>query len=191
MHPVDRSLPVDVVRIDAIYNPVRRANFMVAETRVGQRTDYDRLTVTVETNGTISPEDALAYAAALAQEHFRYFVEFGKVPAAREPVAEGSGGEPEPQEPAGPVDRRLRAFGPVAQLAQELEHPHAARPGRPSAKTNCSRSRTWAKRPSPKSGNCCEREGLTFSLQFEDVDGELRVRSKSDIAAAPTTVEGA
>src|SRR6185312_3165881 len=45
MHPVDRTMPVDLVRIDAIYNPVRRANFTVAETRVGQRTDYDRLTV--------------------------------------------------------------------------------------------------------------------------------------------------
>ena len=65
-HPVDRTMPVDVVRIDSIYNPVRRANFTVAETRVGQRTDYDRLTLTVETNGTISPEDAVAYAAALA-----------------------------------------------------------------------------------------------------------------------------
>jgi len=46
--------------VDSIYNPVRRANFTVAETRVGQRTDYDRLTLTVETNGTISPEDAVA-----------------------------------------------------------------------------------------------------------------------------------
>ena len=42
-HPIDRGLPVDLVRIDSIYNPVRRANFTVAETRVGQRTDYDRL----------------------------------------------------------------------------------------------------------------------------------------------------
>ena len=66
MHPADRSFPVDLVRIDAIYNPVRRANFTVSETRVGQRTDYDRLAVMIETNGTISPEDAIAYAAALA-----------------------------------------------------------------------------------------------------------------------------
>src|SRR5512142_557525 len=76
-HPMDRGLPVDLVRVDSIYNPVRRANFTVAETRVGQRTDYDRLTLTVETNGTISPEEAVSYAAALAQTHFQYFVEFG------------------------------------------------------------------------------------------------------------------
>src|SRR5439155_180564 len=80
----------DVVRIDSIYNPVRRANFTVAETRVGQRTDYDRLTLTVETNGTITPEDAVAYAAALAQEHFRFFVDFGKLPmVAAQPAGNG------------------------------------------------------------------------------------------------------
>src|SRR6186997_3148882 len=77
MHPADRSLPIDLVRVDAIYNPVRRANFTVAETRVGQRTDYDRLVLTVETNGTISPEEAVSYAAALAQTHFQYFADFG------------------------------------------------------------------------------------------------------------------
>ena len=76
-HVVDRTLPVDLVRIDSIYNPVRRANFAVAETRVGQRTDYDRLTLTVETNGTITPEEAVSYAAALAQTHFQYFAGFG------------------------------------------------------------------------------------------------------------------
>lgn len=70
-------LPIDLVRVDAIYNPVRRANFSVAETRVGQRTDYDRLTLTVETNGTITPEEAVSYAAALAQTHFQYFASFG------------------------------------------------------------------------------------------------------------------
>jgi DNA-directed RNA polymerase subunit alpha len=80
LHPVDRAMPVDVVRIDSIYSPVKRANFTVTETRVGQRTDFDRLTLTVETNGAITPEDAVAYAAALAQHHFSYFISFGTVP---------------------------------------------------------------------------------------------------------------
>ena len=131
MHPADRSLPVDLVRIDAIYNPVRRANFAVAETRVGQRTDYDRLTVQVETNGTITPEDAIAYAAALAQVHFQYFVDFGKVPTVRDtgaaqPAAGGSNLRQRLSRP----DRRLRALGPLAQLAQELEHPDPQGSGR-------------------------------------------------------------
>ena len=84
---IDRALPVDLVRIDSIYNPVRRANFTVAETRVGQRTDYDRLTLTVETNGTITPEEAVSYAAALAQTHFQYFAGFGSHASA--PIAAG------------------------------------------------------------------------------------------------------
>jgi DNA-directed RNA polymerase subunit alpha len=88
-HAIERGMPVDLVRIDAIYNPVRRANFSVAETRVGQRTDYDRLTLTVETNGTISPEEAVSYAAALAQTHFQYFASFGSHASA--PLAETGG----------------------------------------------------------------------------------------------------
>src|SRR6187549_218380 len=87
-HPIDRGLPVDLVRIDSIYNPVRRANFTVAETRVGQRTDYDRLVLTVETNGTISPEEAVSYAAALAQTHFQYFADFGSHSSA--PIGQSS-----------------------------------------------------------------------------------------------------
>jgi DNA-directed RNA polymerase subunit alpha len=89
-HPADRSLPVDLVRVDSIYNPVRRANFTVAETRVGQRTDFDRLTLTVETNGTIAPEDAIAYAAALLQEHVQAFLNFGKVPTGPTPNGDGA-----------------------------------------------------------------------------------------------------
>src|SRR6185436_15273417 len=89
-HPVDRTMPVDVVRIDSIYNPVRRANFTVAETRVGQRTDYDRLTLTVETNGTVTPEEAVSYAAALSQTYFQYFVDFGSHSSA--PVGGGGDG---------------------------------------------------------------------------------------------------
>ena len=94
-HPAERSMPVDTVRIDAIYSPVRRANFTVAETRVGQRTDFDRLVLTVETNGAISPEDAVAYAAALAQEHFKYFVSFGQVPMIASEVATSTEGDNE------------------------------------------------------------------------------------------------
>jgi DNA-directed RNA polymerase subunit alpha len=96
--PTDRAMPVDVVRIDSIYNPVRRANFTVAETRVGQRTDFDRLTLTVETNGTISPEDALAYAAALIQEHMQPFLNFGRVPQAPDDGQPVPGGDARLQE---------------------------------------------------------------------------------------------
>lgn len=79
-HPREKGTPVDLVAIDALYNPVRRSNFIVQETRVGQRTDFDSLTLAVETNGAISPEDAVTYAAALLQDHFKYFLDFGRMP---------------------------------------------------------------------------------------------------------------
>lgn len=76
-HAVPRGAPVDLVRIDAIYNPVRRANFTVEETRVGQRTDFDRLTLTVETDGSVTPESAVAYAGELVRKHLEYLKFFG------------------------------------------------------------------------------------------------------------------
>lgn len=77
-HELPRGAPVDLVRIDAIYNPVRRANFSVEETRVGQRTDFDRLTLFVETDGSVEPEDAVGYAAELVRKHLEYMLYFGE-----------------------------------------------------------------------------------------------------------------
>ena len=77
-HPIPRGAPVDLVRIDSIYNPVRRANFTVEETRVGQRTDFDRLTLFVETDGSVRPEDAVAYASELVRKHLEYMLYFGE-----------------------------------------------------------------------------------------------------------------
>ena len=77
-HPIPRGAPVDLVRIDAIYNPVRRANFSVEETRVGQRTDFDRLTLHVETDGSVAPERAVAYASELVRKHLEYMLYFGE-----------------------------------------------------------------------------------------------------------------
>ena len=76
-HPIPRGAPVDLVRIDSIYNPVRRANFSVEETRVGQRTDFDRLTLHVETDGSVDPQAAVAYAAGLVRKHLEYMLYFG------------------------------------------------------------------------------------------------------------------
>lgn len=71
-HNVPRGMPADLVRVDSIYNPVRRANFVVEETRVGQRTDFDRLVMEIETDGSVEVRTAVQYAARLAIEHFSY-----------------------------------------------------------------------------------------------------------------------
>ncbi|HSM36938.1 MAG TPA: DNA-directed RNA polymerase subunit alpha [Longimicrobiales bacterium] len=85
-HRLPKGSPVDLVRIDSIYNPVLRANFTVEETRVGQRTDFDRLTLLVETNGSRAPEEAVAHAAELARRHFAYLLQFGGIKASDPPA---------------------------------------------------------------------------------------------------------
>jgi DNA-directed RNA polymerase subunit alpha len=73
----EEGIPVDLIKIDAIFNPVTKANFRVTETRVGQRTDFDKLSLRVETNGALDPADAVAYAAEIARTHMEFFARFG------------------------------------------------------------------------------------------------------------------
>ena len=68
--------PIGLIPIDAIYSPVRRVSYKVEPTRVGQVTDYDKLLLTVETNGAVSPEDAVALAARILQDQLQLFINF-------------------------------------------------------------------------------------------------------------------
>ena len=68
--------PIGLIPVDSIFSPVRRVSYKVEDTRVGQITDYDKLVLDVETNGTIKPEDAVAYAARILQDQLQVFVNF-------------------------------------------------------------------------------------------------------------------
>jgi DNA-directed RNA polymerase subunit alpha len=117
-HPIPRGMPADLVRIDAIYNPVRRANFLVEETRVGQRTDFDRLVMQVETNGAVDVRSAVQFAARLAIEHFSYLA--GAKPEWGEERSWGNGaghgGGSAPIRGGTPVPARIQEL-----LAQSIE----------------------------------------------------------------------
>jgi len=67
--------PIGLIPVDSIFTPVRKVNFSVEPTRVGNITDYDKLTMEVWTNGTISPKDAICLAARILTEHFNLFVD--------------------------------------------------------------------------------------------------------------------
>jgi len=71
---------VGVIPIDAVFTPIKKVNFFVENTRVGQRTDYDKLITEIFTNGAISPKDALLYASNILQRHMDIFVNFGQLP---------------------------------------------------------------------------------------------------------------
>ena len=70
--------PIGVIPIDAIFTPVRKANFVVEKTRVGQETEWDKLIVEVWTDGTMEPTEAVSQAAALFTQHLDLFVRFGE-----------------------------------------------------------------------------------------------------------------
>lgn len=73
--------PIGLILIDAIYSPIALVDFKVDQTRVGQITDYDRLTMRVKTDGSIRPDDALAEAGAILRDHFANFVNFEEFPS--------------------------------------------------------------------------------------------------------------
>ena len=78
------ALPIGVIAVDAIFTPVRKINYWVESMRVGQMTNYDKLTIEIETDGTIAPEEALSRSAEILVNQFRPFVTVGMaaIPAA-------------------------------------------------------------------------------------------------------------
>ena len=85
--------PIGTIRLDAIYSPIKKVNFTVTNARVGQRTDYDRLALEIWTDGSISPRDALTYAARVARDQMMIFA--GVEEEAETPIAV-EGGEQRP-----------------------------------------------------------------------------------------------
>jgi len=71
---------IDVIAIDSIFSPVKKVNFDIENTRVGQRTDYEKLVLEVWTNGAITPKDAIIYAGNILQRHLDIFSNFGNLP---------------------------------------------------------------------------------------------------------------
>ncbi len=68
------DVPAGTIFIDSLYSPVVKVSYLVENTRVGQRTDFDRLIMELTTDGTITPEDALSYAAKLQKDHLQLFI---------------------------------------------------------------------------------------------------------------------
>ena len=85
--------PVGTVAIDSIFTPIQKVNFLSENTRVGQRTDYDRIILEVTTNGAVSPKEALLYAANILQRHLDVFVAYGQLPEEEEEEEEISAEE--------------------------------------------------------------------------------------------------
>jgi len=88
--------PIGVIPIDSIFTPVRKVQYIVTQARVGQQTDYDKLTLEIHTDGSVKPEDALAYAAKILKEQTEYFINFDEKSAEPE-IEETEEAEETPQ----------------------------------------------------------------------------------------------
>jgi len=104
----EEDSPVGTIPIDAVFSPIKRVNYVVGQARVGQRTDYDKLTIEVWTDGSVLPEDAVAYAAKIMKEQLSIFINFDE------------GAEPEPDR-KGDRDAKPRFNENLFRSVEELE----------------------------------------------------------------------
>ncbi len=84
--------PIGLIPVDALYSPVRQVSYKVDPTRVGQDLDYDKLTLTVETDGTVTPDDAVGYAGRILQDQLALFVQFddSSMPRSSAPIGQAA-----------------------------------------------------------------------------------------------------
>ena len=126
--------PIGTIPIDALFSPIRKVNYKVTNARVGQSTDYDKLTLEVWTDGSVTPQDAVAYAAKILKEQLTVFINFDET---EEPVvAEAPEGGGQAQREPLPLGRRARAVACARPTAC------SRRTSRPSA--------TWSSAPRPR-----------------------------------------
>ena len=120
-----RALPIGVIPVDAIFSPVRKVNYWVESIRVGQMTNFDKLTIEIETDGTITPEEALSRSAEILVNQFSPFVTAGMAAA---PRGAGDRRRGAAAEHARHAHRGARPPDAGVQLAQAQQH----RQGRPA-----------------------------------------------------------
>ena len=89
------DLPIGVIAVDSIYTPVERVNMAVENTRVGQMTDYDKLTLEIYTNGTLDPDEAVSLAAKVLSEHLNLFIDLSENAKTAEVLVEKENNEKE------------------------------------------------------------------------------------------------
>lgn len=104
----DEDAPISTIPIDAVFSPIKRVNYVVGNARVGQRTDYDKLTLEVWTDGSVSPEDAVAFSSKILKEQLSIFINFDE--------------NAEPQHDAGDDQQEKPAFNDnLYRSVEELE----------------------------------------------------------------------
>jgi DNA-directed RNA polymerase subunit alpha len=179
-HQRRKDDPIDLIMIDSIYSPVLRANFNVDETRVGQRTDFDRLRLTVETNGSMRPEEAVAYAAELMTKHLEYLRRF----------AAGNGETAAPEVQLVPISEKTKDLvnRPLEEFDISVRSRHTLEKGNIRTLGDIARRteneilqiENFGRKSLQEVEDLLRMHGLHFGMQFQEGDdGELYVVSES------------
>ena len=179
-HAGHKDDPVDLIVIDSIYSPVSRANFNVDETRVGQRTDFDRLTLSIETNGSVRPEDAVAYAAELMTKHLEYLRHFGSENG--EPAASEMQLVPVSEKVKDLVNRPLEEFDISVRSRHTLEKGNIRTLGDVARRSenDILQIENFGRKSLQEVEDLLANHGLRFGMKFQEGDdGELFVLQES------------
>jgi len=99
--------PIGLIPIDSLYSPVRQVSYKVENARIGQELDFDKLSLTVETDGTVTPEDAVAYAARILQDQLALFVHFEDIAPVGAPAMIGMAAPAKEESDANQLNRYL------------------------------------------------------------------------------------
>ncbi len=179
-HPKGKDDPHDLIRIDSIYSPVLRANFNVEETRVGQRTDFDRLTLSVTTNGAMRPDEAVAYAASLMSRHLDYLRKFGSE----------NGEQPAPEARLEPLSEKLKDLvnRPLEEFDISVRSRHTLEKGNIRTLGDLARRteeeilqiENFGRKSLQEVADLLKQNGLHFGMKFQEgEDGELYLLRES------------
>jgi DNA-directed RNA polymerase subunit alpha len=172
---IEEELDPQFIPIDAIFSPIRRVNFRVEDTRVGRSTDYDKLIFEVWTDGSVTPEDTLAYAAKILREHLQIFISFEEE-------------EPEP-DPVPMDEKKIRMAENLKKSVDELELSVRSYNCLKNAsiqtiadlvqKTDKEmlETRNFGRKSLNEIKEILEEMGLTLGMNFKDLDREELVRS--------------
>lgn len=174
---------IGTIPIDAIFSPIRKVKYSVENTRVGQRTDYDKLVLEIWTDGTITPDDALAEAAKIAKDHFTIFINFDEAEA---------GGDDEVDED----EERIRALldTPVEELELSVRSSNCLRNanirtiGDLTKKTEeeITKTRNFGKKSLQEIRDKLQARGLDLGMKdYSALKKQLKKLASGEAVAAP------
>lgn len=181
-HQSERIKEIGFISIDSIFTPVVRANFIVENTRVGRRTDYDKLTLEVTMNGARDPESAVRQAAEILRSHFEYFLTF-------ESVGEELDAELEEKH-----NRLKELFArPVDELELSVRSGNCLKASNirtlgdlvQKSEADMLQFRNFGKKSLTEISDLLEKHGLYFGMSVKEKDGAYELQDKEELKRLP------